>query len=136
MAGPAEHHQTQLHWHGARAVPKFWRIIMSVVRVVLDNVDPDDPDRLLIEMELDNDRRPQSQTAFFGVCGSLTDPSYRYPFLMMSDGEIDFGSGYDDPSERFWHLRWRGGIAVGDRATVSAAEKEYGYVIQKVEPVG
>ena len=108
---------------------------MPVVRIVLEDVDDPEADRLLMQLRVDGDGRALRHESVFGVCGNLTDGGNRYPFVLMPDGTLDFGTFVKNETDRFWRFRWTGQVKPGERATVTADGDEYTFQITLVTPL-
>lgn len=118
----------------------------SCYRIHLVQVDPNyQSDNYLLDIELDDSMTPLPGQIFFGVWGKVTDPEYRYPFLLLQDGRIDFGALYELGNlERFHRTNLLSKkLTAGELLSAwerdpdaPALEREYTLRVSKITPLG
>lgn len=103
------------------------------VRIFLRSVDGEDDDipgesKLTIDARLGEDNRIVGKWALLGFEGKLDSPNTIWPFILRSDGDVDFGYGPEllqrpEIAIRHWNFNIREKrIAVGELATFSNSE--------------
>ena len=70
---------------------------------------------------------------YLGLCGDFDDEDNRYPFVLMPDGTLDFGTYLNRQPKRFWHFRWGDRIDVGEVAVITDKLIDYRYRITHTE---
>lgn len=71
----------------------------NVVRIVERTQKPDEELNITLEVRV-NKKRIENKMVFFGFLGSLKDDENLLPFVLHRDGQLDFGSLFDD-EDRF-----------------------------------
>lgn len=64
-------------------------------RVTLQSVDGSEEGSFTFDLLLKADGKPLSNVNYFGCHGSITGSGGVYPFILKSDGTIDYGGGYE-----------------------------------------
>jgi hypothetical protein len=107
---------------------------MTQYRVFLAyDQDPDD-EPLLVQLRLDEQGNAVREMGF-GICGKPGDREDCYPFVLWNASTIDFGSSYEEATERYWSILWSGPVTVGGLVIVRVEEENYDYRIKSVERV-
>jgi hypothetical protein len=107
---------------------------MAQYRVFLANDQDHDDDPLLIQLRLDEQGNPVREMGF-GISGKPGDREACYPFVLWNAATIDFGSSYEDVTERYWSILWSGPVTVGGLVIVRVEEENYDFRIKTVERV-
>jgi hypothetical protein len=115
-------------------------------RVHLAQVDSNyQSDNYVLDVEVDTSMIPLKQRTFFGVWGRLNDPEYRYPFLLLQDGQIDFGASYEPGDPQRFHKTnlLSKALTEGEFLSVwgrdpgtSAVEREYTLRVSRMTSLG
>ncbi|MBR0852580.1 hypothetical protein JQ543_32955 [Bradyrhizobium diazoefficiens] len=66
--------------------------------------------RAVLYILCDHNYKPVPAIVITGVAGDIKSDSNRIPFVILKDGRGDYGSEYDDPSERFFRTNLRSKI--------------------------
>jgi hypothetical protein len=107
---------------------------MAQYRVFLANDQNDDDEPLLIQLRLDEQGNPVREMGF-GISGKPGDQEACNPFVLWNAATIDFGSSYEEDSERYWGILWSGPVVVGGLVIVRVEEENYDFRVKSVERV-
>jgi hypothetical protein len=66
----------------------------------------------------------------YGLSGRPEQDGKCYPFVLLADGNMDFGAAFENEQDRWWKTEVREAkIEQGGSFKVSAGEEEYEYQI-------
>jgi hypothetical protein len=103
----------------------------------------DDQYRAVLYILCDENFKPVPGIVITGVGGDIKSESNRTPFVILKDGRGDYGSDFDDPSDRFFRTNLRSKyIRPGELFTTWTADSEQptgtsetSFRIRKVTPL-
>jgi hypothetical protein len=106
---------------------------MPLLRVWLEGVDHPEIDPLLMHLRITEDGHPFRDEAVLGICGDLESEDDRYPFALLPDCTLDFGTYVTNKKKRFWRFQWGEQIEIGKEAVVIDNRLTYAYRITRME---
>jgi hypothetical protein len=101
------------------------------------NLPGDIESQLLFDLKIDEDSKEVvGAHPVFGMYGSLKSGEM-YPFVLRSDGRIDFGDSNESAQDRYWETNLRKRlIKKGELITVEETEGPSTYRIESVSILG
>jgi hypothetical protein len=72
----------------------------KIIRIVARPTKPDDELNITLEVAVE-ENKIRDGMVFFGFLGSLKDEENLYPFVLLIDGQLDFGSCFEDAADRY-----------------------------------
>lgn len=110
---------------------------MKYVRISAEYVENKDDNPLSFDLLLDGTSKAGGDFYMYGLSGRPENDGQCYPFALVADGSIDFGSAYENEEDRWWKTDLREKkIEMGVAFKVSDKEQEYDYKIVKIDELG
>lgn len=105
---------------------------MSAVRVTFQR-DDDANEGMHIDVVL-NGAQVKKGSEYYGVWYDKTEGT-QCPFILKSDGQLDYGPGYEDEDQFYDTTLLNANFATGSPVTVTFEDEVIGYKISSITPL-